>query len=47
MHLVVYYPYKQKHKKKTHTHTQGYYKRNRHFQCCIETKFTWFCSTCF
>jgi hypothetical protein len=21
-----------------HTHTQGYCKRNRHFQCCIETK---------
>jgi hypothetical protein len=33
---------------------QGYYKRNRHFQCCIETKLldfakilTWFYSTCF
>jgi len=21
-----------------YTHTPGYYKRNRHFQCCIETK---------
>ena len=30
---------------------QGYYKRNRQFQCCIEKKIAkilaWFCSTCF
>ena len=24
--------------RKTVGHVQGYYKRNRHFQCCIETK---------
>jgi hypothetical protein len=44
------------HKENTDVMTiHGYYKRNRHFQCCIEKKllmiwpkyFTWFCSACF